>query len=104
MPNLILTYTLKPGVAPDQFEAWVRETDYPAMRGLKRVRSFVTCRTEKLLVGEGEPPVDYVELFAIDDLDGFIAEDMPGQTVQRIMGEFFAHVDNPAFMIVSEVE
>lgn len=104
MPNLILTYSLKPDVSPETFEAWVRETDYPAMRGLKRIRSFVTYRTEKLLVGEGKPPVDYVELFAIDDMDGFIAEDMPGDTVQAIMGEFFAHVNNPAFMIVSEVK
>jgi hypothetical protein len=104
MPNLILTYTLKPGVAKDDFEAWVRDVDYPAMRGLARVTSFTTYRTEKLLVGEGAPPCDYVELFAIEDMAGFTAEDMPGDTVQRIMGEFFQHVENPAFMIVSEVK
>lgn len=104
MPNLVLTYTLKPGVAKEDFETWVRDTDYPAMRGLARVGSFVTYRAEKRLIGEGAPPFDYVELFAIDDMEGFTAEDMPGETVQRIMGEFFAHVDNPAFMIVSEVK
>lgn len=103
MPNLVLTYTLKPGVAKEDFEAWVRETDYPAMRGLTRVSAFTTYRTERLLVGEGAPPCDYVELFAIEDMQGFTAEDMPGETVQRIMGDFFGYVDNPAFMIVSEV-
>jgi len=104
MPNLILSYTLKPGVTKARFEAWVRDTDYPAMRGLRRVSSFTTYRAEALLVGEGKPPVDYVELFPIEDMDGFTREDMPGDTVQRIMGEFFTHVDNPAFMIVSEVK
>jgi len=104
MPNLVLTYTLKSGLTRERFEAWVRETDYPAMRGLKRVSAFTTYRAEALLVGEGKPPVDYVELFTIKDMDGFIAQDMPGATVQRIMGEFFTHVDNPAFMIVSEVK
>lgn len=103
MANLILTYRLKPGVSRERFEDWVRSTDYPAMRGLKRVSSFTTYRAERLLVGEGPPPADYVEIFRIDDLNGFIAEDMPGATVQKIMGEFFAHVESPAFMIVSEV-
>ncbi|MEY4878633.1 MAG: hypothetical protein RJB62_101 [Pseudomonadota bacterium] len=103
MVNLILTYTLKPGVTKDQFENWVRSFDYPNMRGLKRVSSFKTYRTEKLLVGAGKPPADYVEIFAIDDFEGFLAEDMPGGVVQKVMGEFMGHVENPAFMIVSEV-
>lgn len=104
MPNLVLTYTLRPGVAKDDFEAWVRDTDYPAMRGLKRIGSFVTYRAEQRLIGEGPPPFDYVELFAIEDMAGFTAEDMPGDTVRRIMGEFFGFVENPAFTIVAEVK
>ena len=104
MPNLVLTYTLKPRVARADFEAWVREADYPAMRGLRRVTSFATYRAERLLVGGGASPYDYVELFEIDDLEGFTARDMPGETVQRIMGEFIGYVENPAFMIVSEVK
>ena len=75
MPNLILTYTLKPGVTREHFEAWVRGADYPAMRGLRRVSSFTTYRAEALLVGEGKPPVDHVELFTIEDMDGFMVTD-----------------------------
>jgi hypothetical protein len=104
MPNLILTYNLKFGVTPADFEAWVKTTDYPNMRGLRRVKAFTTYRTEKLLVGAGNPPVQYVELFEIDDFDGFLAEDMPGKVVQMVMGEFMGLVDNPAFMLVSEVK
>jgi hypothetical protein len=104
MANLILLYNLKSGVTKDQFENWTRTTDYPAMRGLSRVSSFVTYRTEKKLIGEGAPSVQYVEIFQIDDFDGFVAEDMPGATVQKIMGEFFGLVENPEFLIVSAVE
>jgi hypothetical protein len=103
MAKLILLYTLKDGVAPSDFEHWVRETDYPQMRGLERVKSFQTYRAEKLLMGEGEPSVDYVEIFDIPDLDGFTTEDMPGETVQSVMGQFMGFADAPQFIICSDV-
>jgi hypothetical protein len=102
-PNLFLLYTLKDGVTPAEFEKWVVETDQPAMRGLARVQSFRTFRSERLLMGEGAPGVAYIEAFAIPDLDGFIAEDMAGATVQGVMGEFMGLVEAPQFIIASEV-
>ena len=104
MAYLILRYTLKDGVSRDDFEEWVRTFDYPNMRGLKRVKSFHTYRTTALLVGEGQPAFDYFELFEIDDFDGFCAEDMPGETVQAVMGAFMHWVDNPEFNIVERID
>lgn len=103
-PNLFLLYTLKEGVSPAQFEEWVRTTDQPAMRSLARVQSFRTYRAERLLMGEGAPGVAYIEAFAIPDLDGFTAEDMGGETVQAVMGEFMGLVEAPQFIVVSEVK
>lgn len=77
MAKVILQYRLKPGVAPEAFEGWVRTTDYPAMRGISRVASFTTVRVRGLLIGEGDPGMDYIEIFDIPDLDGFVGEDMP---------------------------
>ena len=103
-PNLFLLYTLKDGVTPDDFENWVRTTDYPKMRGLARVADFRTFRAERLLMGEGEPGVAYIEAFTIPDLDGFVAEDMGGETVQSVMGEFMGFAEAPQFIIASEVK
>lgn len=103
MANLILTYRLKAGVTREQFESWVRTVDYPAMRGLKRVKSFTTYRAQKLLVGEGVPGVDYVEVFEISDFEGFLREDMGGPTVQSIMGQFMGFADAPQFIVVEAV-
>lgn len=103
MAKVILTYNLKPGVTQDDFEAWVRSTDYPTMRGLSRVAAFANHRVRGLLLGEGEPPMEYIEIFDIPDLDGFVGEDMPGSVVQGIMGEFMGKVDNPVFLIADEV-
>jgi hypothetical protein len=103
MAKLFLTYKLKPGVTADRFEAWIRDRDYPAMRGLSRVASYVNHRAERLLMGEGAPSMDYIEVFDIPDLDGFVAQDMPGGVVQAIMGEFMGLVDDPQFVVASEV-
>jgi hypothetical protein len=102
--NLIIMYNLKPGVTPADFEAWVKSTDQPAMRGLARVADFQTLRAEKLLMGDGKPSVTYIETFSITDLDGFVAEDMPGATVQGVMGQFMGFADAPQFIVVSEVQ
>ena len=104
MPNLFILYTLKEGVTPEQFEEWVRTTDQPAMRGLARVQSFRTYRAERLLMGEGKPGVSYIEAFAIPDLEGFTNEDMGGETVQKVMGEFMGLVEAPQFIVTSEVK
>ncbi len=103
-PNLFILYTLKEGVTPEAFEEWVRTTDQPSMRSLARVQEFRTYRSERLLMGEGKPGIAYIEAFAIPDLDGFVAEDMGGATVQTVMGGFMGFAEAPQFIVVSEVK
>lgn len=103
MANVMITYKLKSGVTREAFEAWVRSYDYPNIRGISRVASFTNHRVERLLIGEGAPSVDYVEVFDIPDLDGFTAEDLGGAHLQAVMGEFMTRVDNPQFLVVSPV-
>ncbi len=103
MAYLMLRYNLKPGVTAEQFESWARNVDQPAMRGLARVAAFDTFRVTGLLMGEGAPAQHYFELFEITDLAAFTGEDMPGETVQRIMGEFMGLVENPEFNIAEKL-
>jgi REDY-like protein HapK len=103
MATLILRYKLNAGVTPADFEKWVVETDHPAMRGLARVQRFNTYRVSGLLMGEGAPSCDYVELFEIEDLAGFTGEDMPGETVQSVMGAFMGFADAPEFLIADAI-
>ncbi|GGD13531.1 REDY-like protein HapK [Aquisalinus flavus] len=103
MTKVIIMYRLRDDVSKADFERWVRETDYPAMRGLSRVANFETHRTERLLIGEGHPSVAYVEIFEITDIDGFAAEDMPGETIQTIMRQFMGFADAPEFIIAETI-
>ena len=103
MSYLLIRYRLKDGVSPEAFESWVRDTDQPTMRSLRRVTGFDTFKATGLLMGEGAPSQAYFEIFEIDDLDGFTGEDMPGETVQAIMGQFMGFVDAPEFVIAEKL-
>lgn len=103
MATIIILYTLKEGVTQEQYENWIRNTDYPAMRGLTRVKSYVNYRVVKPLFGEGTTSAHYVEVFEIPDLDGFMQEDLGGSVVQKIMGEFMQHAENPEFLLCEAV-
>lgn len=103
MSQLIISYKLKSGVTREQYEQWTRNTDYPAMRGLKRVSAFTNYRSVRNLLADVPPSVDYVEIFDIPDLAGFLAEDMSGAVVQKVMGEFMQFVENPEFLVAEAV-
>ena len=103
MSSLILRYRLKPGVTPADFEQWVHTVDHPTMGALQRVQRLTTYRIDGLLLGEGAPSCEYVEVFDVPDLAVFTSEDMPGETVQGVMGQFMGFVDAPEFLIASVV-
>jgi hypothetical protein len=103
MAFLLLRYNLKDGVAPADFEQWVREVDQPAIRSLQRVKAFETYRATGLLMGDGAPSQSYFEIFEIDDMAGFTGEDMAGSTLQSIMAEFMGFADNPEFTIAERI-
>lgn len=103
MSYLLLRYNLKAGVSREDFENWVKDTDQPTMRALKSVKSFETWRTTGLLMGDGAPSQSYFEIFEISDFAAFTGEDMPGDTVQAIMGQFMGFADNPEFVLAEKL-
>ena len=103
MGAIILKYRLKPGVTQADFEHWVRTVDQPAMRGLARVQAFNTYRVTGLLMGEGAPSTEYVEVFEVEDIAGFTGEDMAGDTVQSIMCQFLGFADAPEFLLAERI-
>jgi REDY-like protein HapK len=103
MAAIILKYRLKDGVSPADFEEWVRMVDQPAMRALSRVAAFDTYKVTGLLMGEGAPSVSYVEVFDVPDLAGFTGEDMAGETVQGIMGQFMGFAEAPEFLVAEKL-
>ena len=73
------------------------------MRGLKSVAAFDTYRVTGLLMGEGAPSTQYIEVFDIADMAAFTGEDMPGDVVQGIMGQFMGFADAPEFLLADKL-
>ena len=103
MASVIISYRLKPGVTPADFEHWVKTVDQPTLRGMRRVASLDTYRVSGLLMGEGEPSAAYIEVFDIPDLAGFMSEDMAGATMQTIMAQFAGFTDAPEFLVAERL-
>ena len=103
MATVILRYRLKPDADRAAFETWSRDVDQPTMRGLRRVARFDAWRVDRLYLGEGTPSCDMVELFEIDDLDGFTAEDLPGPVVQKIVAELMQFAEPPEFLLATKL-
>jgi hypothetical protein len=67
-----VTFRLKPGLTPDQYEEWFRAENVPAVRATKSILSYRVWR----IVGamEGAPNFDYLEEMEIEDRSGFERE------------------------------
>ncbi len=99
--RVVVLFNLKPGVSIADYEAWAREVDLPTVNGLGSVSKFEVLRTTGLLVGEGEPPYQYVETIDVSDPDGFGA-DVSSETMQKVAGQFAEMVD-ATFMTVESL-
>ena len=103
MAKIIILYKLKHDVTPQQFEDWLRDTDFPMLRALKHVKSFVTYRVEKRVMAAELPSAHYVEVFDVPDLPSFLAEDLVAEKTQKIMAKFRTFVENPEYLIAEPI-
>jgi hypothetical protein len=74
---------LRPGVAPEQFETWVRERDYVACPELASVVSFSVQR----VTTDTTAPVHYFEVITVRDRELF-ARDMKSAVFGQLVDAF----------------
>lgn len=99
--RVIVVFNLKPGVDIAAYEKWAREVDLPTVNGLGSVEKFEVLRTTGLLVGDGQPPYQYIETLDISDDEGF-GSDVSGATMQKVAAQFGEMVD-ATFMTVESL-
>lgn len=103
MSQIIIVYSLQDGVSPSDVAFWVKSIDHPTMRGLARVKRFETYQITGELIGDGAPSCQYIEIFDVPDLAGFTNQDLPGATVQSIVGQFMGFVSAPEFLTAEAI-
>ena len=102
MNTVIVLYNLKPGTSPEEYERWAREQDLPTVNGLASVDAFEVLRSRGLLIGEGKPPYEYVEVMRVPDMEAF-GRDLADPQVQAGAARFQEFADNPIFILVENI-
>lgn len=100
MQTVIVLFNLKPGVSAGEYEAWARASDLPVVNALPSVEAFEVLKASGLLIGEGKPPYDYIEIIRIPDMAAF-GKDMGDPAVQAGAAQFQQYADNPLFILTS---
>jgi hypothetical protein len=82
MPTLFAVYTLKPGTSSQEYDAYLKETKIPGIRGADWCSGFHTWKIDKPLApavsepkGElpAESPYHYVAKIEVSDLDAMMS-------------------------------
>lgn len=92
MPIVLWFSRLKPGVAADEYEDFVRSVDYPATKRIASISRYQSVRLQGPAVGEEELPYDFIDLAEITDI-GKYREDLEHHpAVQEVHGQFESYV------------
>lgn len=83
---------LREGVEPEDYEAWVREVDYPLARSMPTIERYDVTRLDGLLQGDGDPPYDYLEVVEITDLDAYRQSLAGGPEVEEFFKQWESFV------------
>lgn len=102
MNTVIVLFNLKPGTNRGDYERWARERDLPTVNALASVEGFEVLRSSGLLIGEGKPPYEYVEIMRVPDMAAF-GEDLSGPAVQAGAAQFQQFADNPVFILTQSL-
>ncbi|MNM30595.1 REDY-like protein HapK [compost metagenome] len=100
MQTVIVLFNLKPGVSAGEYEAWARASDLPVVNALPSVDRFEVLKSSGLLIGDGKPPYDYIEIIRIPDMAAF-GKDLGDPAVQAGAAQFQQYADNPLFILTS---
>lgn len=100
--RIIVLFNLRDGVDAAAYEAWATTRDIPAVRALPSIAGFDVAAFTGLLMGEGTPPFQYVEIIDVADMDQF-GRDVATETMQAVAAEFRDYADNPLFLTTRDV-
>jgi hypothetical protein len=103
MAHIFILYRLKAGVSREDFESWLKTRNFAALRSIKRLSKFAVFRIEKRVMTQEEASADYIDIFEIPDISGFIAEDLRGHISLKDMEEFSGFADKPEYLLSTPV-
>ncbi len=102
MTTLVVLFNLKDRTQVEAYEKWAKETDIPTAGNLPSVDKFEVLKSQGLLMAEGEPPYQYIEILRINDMEQ-LGKDVQTEAMQKVASEFQGFADNPTFIITENL-
>ena len=94
MPRVLWFAKLLPGIAPGQYEDFVRAVDYPACLRVPSILWYQSVRLEGPAMGEGSLPYDFLDMTEITDIEAY-RRDLGGHpAVEEVHGQSGRYVQS----------
>ena len=71
MPIVLWFSRLQPDVAPEDYERFVREIDYPATERIPSIVRYRSLRVHGPAIGDEALPYDFVDIAEISDINAY---------------------------------
>lgn len=100
MPAASFTYSLKPGVTPGAYEAWIVGFDYPHVEQIPSILSQRIYRIDEPIFGGAKPGYAYLEIIEFTNRDDYLDDLHNHPAAQAISAEMpnFVEMVNNTFV------
>lgn len=96
-----VTFRLKPGVTPEEYEEWFRRVNVPAVQKMSSVKSYRVWRFADVM--EGETTFDIIEEMELDDRGEFEREIEELPEMAAMLEEWYGRVADQTVVFAEEV-
>ena len=96
-----VTFRLRPGVTPEEYERWFRETNVPAVRKMKSIGSYRVWRVVNAI--EGEPSFGVLEEMEIEDRGAFEREVEELPEMAAMLEQWYSRVADQVILFAEEI-
>ena len=96
-----VTFRLKPGVTPEEYEDWFRRENVPAVRTMTSISTYRVWRAVDTM--EGEAPFDFIEEMELADRSAFDREVESLPEMATMLEGWYARVTDQAIVYAVEV-
>jgi hypothetical protein len=92
---------LKAGVTAEDYQAFVRRVDYPAVKRIASIRSYSSTRVAGSIPPGTAVPFDFIDVVDVDDLEAYIQDLDHHPAVEEVHSQS-AHMVEVLHCVVAE--
>jgi hypothetical protein len=96
-----VTFRLRPGLTPGEYEEWFQETNVPAVRKMRSIGSYRVWRVVDAM--EGEPAFEILEEMEIEDREDFEREVNELPEMASMLEEWHNRVADQVVVFAEEI-